>query len=121
MTWTYSQTTGALTHNGDLVGHGYSGYGAGKNNSAMQTVRAVGPIPEGYYRIGAPHHSDHVGNFAMSLTPEQGTQTFGRDAFFLHGDSTKHPGSASNGCIIMDRITREKVWTSGDRQLKVVP
>ncbi|RDS83155.1 DUF2778 domain-containing protein [Dyella monticola] len=121
MTWTYSQTTGTLTHNEHIVGHGYSGYGAGKNNFPMQTVRDAGTIPEGYYTIGSPHRSDHVGNFAMSLTPEPGTRTLGRDAFFLHGDSTRHPGSASNDCIIMDRIIREKVWTSGDRQLKVVP
>jgi hypothetical protein len=121
MTWTHSQTTGTLSQNGRIVGHGYSGYGAGKNNQSMQSARSVGPIPEGNYTIGSPHHSNHVGNYAMPLTPDLGTQTFGRDAFFMHGDSTRHPGLASTGCIIMDRIIRERVWSSGDRQLRVVP
>ncbi|MPW09303.1 hypothetical protein GCT19_27215 [Paraburkholderia sp. CNPSo 3155] len=31
-----------------------------------------------------------------------------------------HPGSGSNGCIVIsDRIVRERVWSSGDRQLRV--
>ncbi|MGF6612072.1 hypothetical protein OKW45_006994 [Paraburkholderia sp. WSM4175] len=32
----------------------------------------------------------------MPLTPNPGTHTFGRDAYFMHGDSKSHPGSASN-------------------------
>ncbi|MGF6922638.1 hypothetical protein OKW41_007926 [Paraburkholderia sp. UCT70] len=56
----------------------------------------------------------------MPLTPNPGTHTFGRDTFFMHGDSKSHPGSASNGCIvIVDRAVRERVWSSGDRQLRV--
>ncbi|WP_309235074.1 tlde1 domain-containing protein [Paraburkholderia youngii] len=103
MTWTYNQTSGTLSRDGSLVARGYSGHGAGKNNPVMQAVRSVGPIPEGSYTIGTPRHSHHVGAFAMPLTPDPGTETFGRNAFSMHGDSKSHPGSASNGCIALFR------------------
>ena len=121
MTWIYSQTTGTLFRDGQISGHGYSEHGAGKNNSSMQVIRSVGPIPEGLYTIGSPRHSTRVGAFAMPLSPDTGTQTFGRDAFFMHGDSIHNPGSASSGCVIMDRSVREQVWSSGDRKLRVIP
>jgi hypothetical protein len=38
----------------------------------------------------------------------------------MHGDSKAHPGSASHGCVILPRATREEVWQSGDRELEVV-
>ncbi|QXE07145.1 DUF2778 domain-containing protein [Paraburkholderia sprentiae WSM5005] len=120
MTWTYSQASGTLSRNGNLVARGYSGHGAGKNKHSMQTVRSVGPIPKGSYTIGSPRHSARVGPFAMPLTPHPETQTFGRDAFFIHGDSKRHPGSASNGCIVIsERAVRERVWSSGDHRLLV--
>ena len=36
MPWAYNQNTGHLPHDGVLVGIGYSGRGAGKNNSVAQ-------------------------------------------------------------------------------------
>ncbi|WP_084169683.1 tlde1 domain-containing protein [Paraburkholderia ferrariae] len=124
MPWVYKQSNGELSHNGRIVKQGnsggYSGSGAGKNNPAMQATRSIGPIPQGTYNIGTPRHSAHVGRYAMPLTPEVGTDTFGRSAFYMHGDSVAHPGSASEGCIIMDPHTRSQVWTSGDRKLQVI-
>jgi len=122
MPWIYRQSTGELSHHGKVVDkHGYSGHGAGKNKPSMQTVSAVGPIPQGTYRIGSPHHSKHVGNYAMALTPTAGTNTFGRYAFFMHGDSKKHPGEASEGCIIVSSYARHLVWASLDHEIRVVP
>jgi hypothetical protein len=120
MTWMYSQTRGTLSRNGRTISHGYSGYDQGKSDWSIQTVRSVGPIPEGNYIIGSPRHSNHVGAFAMPLTPASGKQTFGLNSFFMHGESAGRHGNVSGGCIIMDRITRERVWSSGDRQLRVV-
>ena len=119
MPWTYKQSTGELSHNGVVARQGYSGNGAGKNNPDYQMMRGVGPIPQGVYDIGTPHTSSHVGSYAMSLTPQPGTDTFVRSAFYMHGDSVQHPGTASEGCVIMDHDTRVRVWTSGDRELRV--
>ncbi len=121
MAWIYSQSTGYLTHNGVHIATGYSGNGEGKNNPAMQNVPNEGPCPQGSYQIGAPKDDPNVGPFAMPLTPEPGTDTFGRFAFMIHGDSIVHPGTASEGCIIMLRDARNQIWQSGDHELVVTP
>jgi hypothetical protein len=118
--WTYKQATGELSHDGVLVGTGYSGFGAGKNNPADQAIPDVGPIPTGNWIIeGPPFDSAEHGPYVMRLTPEQGTNAHGRSGFLLHGDSVEHPGAASRGCIVMPRPIREQVWASGDRKLQV--
>ena len=119
MSWTYSQSTGHMSHNGQLVGIGYSGHDDGKNNPSMQTVPNVGPIPQGQYSIGAPRDSDKVGPFALPLDPMAGTNTFGRSAFMIHGDSIVHPGTASEGCIIILRDVRNQIAASNDPALIV--
>lgn len=121
MPWTYSQSTGRLTRNGVVAGAGYSGEGAGRNNGSMQGSRGSGPIPQGTYTIGAPFHHHHAGDYTMRLTPHLGTNTLGRDGFMMHGDSSRHPGHASEGCIIQNHAVRRQVWSSGDRTLQVVP
>jgi hypothetical protein len=121
MPWTYSQSTGQLRRNGSLMATGYSGIGIGRNNPSMQALPNVGPIPLGSYAIGAPFHHPHAGNFAMRLTPIQGTHTFGRTGLLMHGDSSDHPGEASNGCIVEDLHARMQVWASGDHVITVVP
>ena len=55
----------------------------------------------------------------MSLTPV-GHLAHGRSAFLIHGDSTKHPGDASEGCIIFGPHIRQRIATSGDTVLNVV-
>jgi len=75
--WIYSQSTGRLTHVDDkgninytadaTADSGYSGYGPGLNNPAMQSVQAkkhgdpAGPIPQGLYIIGKPYDSPTTG------------------------------------------------------------
>ncbi|MET1536748.1 tlde1 domain-containing protein [Burkholderia sola] len=122
MPWQYSQSTGQLTQGaGPAVGRGYSGRGAGQNNPQMQNRVGMGPIPTGSYSIGAPFHHHHAGDYTMRLTPNAGTDTQHRSGFMIHGDSVAHPGQASDGCIILDRRARERIWSSGDRQINVVP
>lgn len=101
-------------------GSGYSGFGAGKNNPAMQAVADTGPIPVGQWEIGPPHDTPSHGPYVMALTPSAGTNTFGRSGFLIHGDSIAAPGTASHGCIILGRALREKIWQSGDHQIQVV-
>ena len=118
--WTYSQGTGALLDpSGKKVATGYSGKGHGKNNCDMQHIPSVGPIPRGMWFIGKPRDSKAVGPFAMDLKPVEGTETYGRWAFMIHGDN--RDGTASEGCIILPRRVRHIIWDSGDRVLNVVP
>lgn len=118
--WIYEQETGRLLHGDELVGIGYSGKGLGKNNPVVQTEHNVGPIPTGLWEIGEPFDSEDHGPHAMHLTPLEGTTTYGRYGFLLHGDSITHPGEASEGCIIQSRTTRNTVSSSGDKLLKVI-
>lgn len=123
--WTYVQQTGELIdREGLVVGRGYAGFGAGKNNPDMQDVPNLGPIPTGDYRIGAvrdakggPH-----GPYVLPLIPHSANQMYGRLGFLIHGDGTRPEtmGRVSQGCIIQQRAVREKVAKSGDRDLQVV-
>jgi hypothetical protein len=120
--WTYAQKTGKLLQDGRLVGTGYSGFDNGKNNPAMQAVHDVGPIPQGEWTIvGPPMNTPSHGPFVLTLEPADGTNTFGRSGFLMHGDSIQSPGCASHGCIIMAHTVRDQVWNSGDTDLQVVP
>jgi Protein of unknown function (DUF2778) len=117
--WQYRQSNGDLSRDGRSIGAGYSGHGAGKNNPTMEGVRNVGPIPSGMYRISGQFHHPSKGAVTMGLAPI-GHTAFGRSAFLIHGDSIKHPGEASEGCIILGRALRQAVADSGDRELEVV-
>lgn len=122
--WTYQQRTGEFfTGAGELVATGYSGFGADKNQPADESVKNLGPIPEGRYAIGVPQcvavPGPH-GPFVLPLTPLPSNQMFGRDGFLIHGDSIEHPGAASLGCIILPRQVREAIAGSADNQLEVV-
>ena len=123
--WTWHQKDGKLTRDGKFVCFGYSGAGEGKNNPAMQGIRAVGPIPRGDWKIGRAYRSENTGPMTIPLYALDGQlddkhQPTGRSAFRIHGDSIKNPGTASRGCIILPRSIREKMWRSGDRDLRVV-
>ena len=121
MCWTYEQSTGKLiSDSGEVVGIGYSGLGNGRNNPQAEAIHQVGPIPCGLYTVQPPRDTQTHGPFVLPLTPDPSNEMFGRDGFLMHGDSVRAPGTASLGCIIQSRDVREKVWQSGDRQLKVV-
>ena len=121
--WTYKQSSGLLTLNEESVAFCYSGFGEGKNNPALQQVHDLGPIPRGHWSIGEPECVTDVGPhgpFVLPLRPREGTETYGRSGFLIHGDSIQHSGQASHGCIIVDRHTREAIAASHDQDLEVV-
>jgi hypothetical protein len=120
--FTYKQSTGQLTLNGQPFGKGYSGMqGVGYDNPAEQFVKDVGPIPEGFYTIeGPPFNTTEHGPFVMRLTPDAANDMEGRSGLLCHGDSVVHPGAASEGCVVMPRLVREAMWSSGDRRLQVI-
>lgn len=119
MSWQYNQNTGRLTRDGQEAGTGYSGRGPGRNNPMLENVRNVGPIPRGRYRIGPQRTHPSKGPITMTLTPV-GHAAHGRNHFLIHGDSNRHPGDASEGCIVISRAVRQAIAASGDTDLEVV-
>ena len=121
--YTYNQSNGYLSHNGILLGQCYSGHGDGVDNPSLQNVEDVGPIPQGLWDIGDVIEDDpKLGPVVLPLTPSQGTETFGRGGFFIHGDEIGEVGKelASHGCIIAARNVREFIVANSDKQLQVV-
>lgn len=114
----YVQKTGTLSLDGKEIGRGYSGYGDGKNNPALQAVRNVGPIPAGLWKIGEPRVYKGMDD-CFDLTPI-GHNALGRSDFLIHGDHHKIPGTSSRGCIVLDHSARKTIAESGVTRLKVV-
>jgi hypothetical protein len=98
---------------------GYSGAGDNKNVPASQWIKNKGPIPCGIYTIEPPIDTKTHGPYVLWLTPDPANEMFGRSAFGIHGDSLVAPGTASEGCIILSRVSRETIWLSGDHILEV--
>lgn len=131
MSWTYSQNSGELSHDGQLVGIGYSGHGAGVNNPDMETVHDIGPLPRGGYVMEPVIDVDgklcsYEGKAApvIRLVPNPETEMFGRAGMLMHGDLRQHVGEnlASKGCIVQSLYVREQVaaWIAkGDKDLEV--
>lgn len=120
---TYSQGTGWLRRGGSLIGIGYSGCGEGLNNTECQDEPNLGPCPQGVWILGEPFDSPKHGPYCIPLTPAEGTNTFGRSEFLVHGDSIEHAGEylASRGCVILRRSVRHLLREGGDGQLTVIP
>lgn len=118
--WIYEQSTGMFYLSGVGKGIGYAGAGFGKNNPAAQEIHDVGPLPVGRYTILEPIDTRTHGPYVLWLEPAPTNQMFFRSGFGIHGDSIVAPGTASEGCIVTARATREKIWRSGIRTLDVV-
>jgi hypothetical protein len=110
MRWFCVQNSGRLSDENGFVTEGYSGFGVGKNNPAFEEVPDVGPIPAGDYDVGEALDHPELGPVAVPLIARPGTDTHGREGFFVHGDSIQHPGEASHGCVIIEpRSVRERL------------
>lgn len=117
--WTYKQLTGELFHDGQYIATGYSGNGDGLNNPSMQNVPNVGPVPTGNYTIGKDFTHKDKGPVCLRLTPRSDNVMNGRDGFLIHGDNKAMNQTASQGCIILPRVTRVRIANSGDNDLTV--
>lgn len=119
--WTFQQSTGRIiTPEGFHTANGWAGQREGKNNPAAQDRVGIGPLPRGEYTILAPHDSPHTGPFTMDLTPDPTNEMFGRSLFRIHGAAKVNPELSSEGCIVAPHSTRQEIWMSGDRRLRVV-
>lgn len=108
--WVWDQSSGTMAWDGNVFARGYAGKGAGKNNPAMQGVRKTGPIPRGLWRMAGVTSSK--GPVTIVLEPEAGTNTLDRSAFRIHGDNRRVNYTASEGCIILNRSARDRMWQS---------
>lgn len=124
--WGWDQSTGELLYpNGVMIAHGYSGGDCGRrpdgvNNPELEQVADVGPIPVGEYAVGA--FFDDLGGkgpMVCRLTPVNGTETYGRSGFMIHGDNAAMNQSASEGCVILPKVVREAIAASGEALLRV--
>jgi hypothetical protein len=121
MSWTYAQSSGNLSHNGEFIAKGYAGIGAGVNNPAAQNQPFQGPLPQGTYTIDpVVQDGGHMGPYVLPLEPWPVNNMFGRAGFYIHGDTPARNQTASNGCIVLDRQWRALIATSGDSTLLVV-
>lgn len=119
--WIYTQLNGAMAQNNlSPIAFGYSGSGPHKNNPGDEAVRGLGPLPCGFYTIQPPVDTTTHGPEVMWLTPDSTNVMFGRSEFGIHGDSVINPGTASEGCIILPRFARDRIWQSGDHRLVVI-
>src|SRR5260370_9873408 len=73
--WIYHQVNGDFFKDLQWIARGYSGFEAGKNNPASQTVHDVCPIPQGNWSSGPPHATPEHGPHVMPLTPDAATRT----------------------------------------------
>ncbi|WP_316413567.1 tlde1 domain-containing protein [Mesoterricola silvestris] len=128
----YSQSTGNMTRVdwvlGDIgephpvtteVGRGYAGGNEGANpqdvnNPESQNLANRGPLPRGAYTMSEcteNNHSAHkkMGKEHIALDPVSSNEMFGRNGFYIHGDSVKKAGqqAASMGCIILGPKARD--------------
>lgn len=115
----YNQRTGVITRDSALLGIAYSGHDEGLNNPAMESVRMIGPIPRGLWRMLEPRDSKTTGKYTIPLIMVRG-DSFKRDLFRVHGDNRYVNKSASHGCVVAMYKTRVEMYTtSGDKLITV--
>lgn len=120
MGWVYKVSSKGFYLNGTLqFSARYSGRPGYKDDSANECVSGRGPLPRGNYTISEPFYHHKTRAWTMRLTPSMSNNMCGRDGFMIHGDSAKHPGEASDGCIIVDLPGRKAIAASGDHSLTV--
>lgn len=83
----------------------WSGHPPAMNEPSMTSLKAIGPLPIGFYGYGAARDGGHLGCMVMPLSQLSG-ESFGRGGFFIHGPSLMRSEYSSDGCIIMPRAQR---------------
>ncbi len=125
----YNQATGQLicidndTYRQTVNEQCYSGAPGAVNDPSQQNVPNVGPIPRGDYNIETGVGNRGTGPQSLPLTPTSKNKQFPstRDpgSFLIHGDNSQGNQSASQGCIICTRSTRNTINNAGGGSLQV--
>jgi len=127
----YCISTGVMTDDdGKIIAkNGFSGNNSregvnptgikGYNNPAMVSVKFIGPLPPGTYKVDKPwgFHSP-LGPNSVPLTQTSG-ESYGRGSFFVHGPGPDYNNS-SEGCIVFPIGERLKVISFNPDQITVV-
>jgi RHS repeat-associated protein len=109
---TYSQSSGVMCCKDDMTQEvyyhqvGYSGYPPGRNNPDWEDSPETGPIPRGLWKVGEwSPPTIGLRSWNRPLYPQYPNDCggVGRQCrtFYIHFDSTRYPGLASYGCIIL--------------------
>ena len=85
----------------------------GRNNPEMCSVHKIGPLPCAatpdaepcVYVFGAWGTVPGLGQNVSCLTQISG-ETYGRDGFFMHGESAEDPMNSSEGCVCVPHDPR---------------
>ena len=118
--WSYSQKSGEMTDpRGVVVEVGYSGAPGFVNRPIAERREDEGPLPTGSYTILPAIDHENLGPVAMPLEPAPENEMHGRSGFYIHGDNAAADESASMGCIILSRDTRDMIDASDIRDLVV--
>ncbi len=121
MSWKFLIAEGRiLKPDGSYHCTAYSGAPGYIDNPDAESLRNLGPIPEGLYRFGTPVDTPDHGPFFIPLIPDPTNRMYNRGSFGWHGDSIKHPGCASQGCVISIQLARRAAWESEDHVFEVV-
>ena len=101
-TFSVSDVTGASTY----LGNASSGFMGTANNSAYVSIKDIGAIPPGTYRLTLSNASSNV----FRLSPVNVPDLYLRDGFLIHGyRSGQSRAQASRGCIILDANQRRQL------------
>jgi len=129
VTCVYDSSSGRLTCTDDTTGQQsvdeicYSGAPNAVNDPSQQDVPFVGPIPIGDYLIGTGVGNRGTGPQSLPLTLAPNNTLFPstRDpnSFLVHGDNSQGNQSASQGCVICSRGTRDTINAAGGGSLNV--
>ena len=118
--YTYSQSTGQLKLGDQILGVGYSGIGAARNNSARQ-AQQDGPIPIGEYRILQRGKDARIKREAIGLLPFPKTHLgrFPGEAFAIIFEPVPPETVPSGAIIVLPRNVWDAITTN--THLDVVP
>lgn len=108
-----------------LIACGYSGKGRFLNELFYEDRVAEGVIPRGVWRIVASVAHSKLGPVCLALAYGRDAggpvvYPHGRRGFYIHGDNAAQDRSASSGCVVLDRTTREFIANSRVKLLNVV-
>lgn len=91
------------------LARGYSGAPGHINRPDDEHLQGRGPIPRGRWLMDAPADRPSTGPVSIGLEAQEAATAKGRSAFFIHGDNKDGNGTASRGCIILNRRTRDLI------------
>jgi hypothetical protein len=125
----YSQTSGQITDDdGNLIATGFAGNDSrpivnpnrihGFNNPDAQNLHKIGPLPQGVYEVGSWGDHPPLGLFSATLT-QISRESYGRDGFWIHGESSTDPLNSSEGCIVLGHSDRLAVMNLNPQTITV--